>query len=319
MLEIQENPIETTQTFKWANDIPAERWDSYLANLSGHPLQSALWGNAREQCNYINSKRHALLLDDQVCALIRFEERKLAGLVKIAWMPQVNTRYNQEILEHIQLLGYDVSAMMPWESSNNEKRKTVWIDLTVGIDKLSANLDKQWRYGVRRAEKSGVKVAISHDKKDLIDFCELCQKIGEKKKFDARCSYDFLNYLLENGSETSVGANLFIAKHEDKFCAGALILYSGKHAHYMWGGVDRKYSKLRAGEFVQWKVMEWAVENNFTLYDLEGIDEKNNPGVAAFKKKMGGKVVELAPLEVKALGWRGKIVSAILEGKLACS
>ena len=53
--------------------------------------------------------------------------------------------------------------------------------------------------------------------------------------------------------------------------------------------------------------MEWAVSQGCTRYDLEGIDPDNNPGVYAFKKKMGGEEVDLAGKEYQPLNMLGKL------------
>ena len=73
------------------------------------------------------------------------------------------------------------------------------------------------------------------------------------------------------------------------------------------GASDRKFSKQRVGEAVQWAVMEWAAANGCTRYDLEGIDPVNNPGVYVFKKKMGGEIIDLVGQEYVPLNARGKL------------
>ena len=54
---------------------------------------------------------------------------------------------------------------------------------------------------------------------------------------------------------------------------------------------------------------EWSLDKNCTRYDLEGIDPVGNPGVYAFKKKMGGREVMLAGKCVESLTWKGNIIN----------
>jgi lipid II:glycine glycyltransferase (peptidoglycan interpeptide bridge formation enzyme) len=80
----------------------------------------------------------------------------------------------------------------------------------------------------------------------------------------------------------------------------------------MWGATDRKYSKQRPGEATQWAVIEWALEQGCSLYDLEGIDLEGNPGVYAFKKKMGGEEVVLEAPRLNPLTLRGKLIAPLV-------
>jgi hypothetical protein len=42
---------------EWEKDPPAGEWDRALARLSGHPLQLALWGEARRLTDGTNDRR----------------------------------------------------------------------------------------------------------------------------------------------------------------------------------------------------------------------------------------------------------------------
>lgn len=177
-------------------------------------------------------------------------------------------------------------------------------------------MDKQWRYGVRSAQRAGVETKIANTKEEIADFYQLCVGLSNKKAFRFGHSQFFLQYLLDRKSDCGVDAKLFLSKYDGKIAAGALILRAGKNIHYLCGAVDRHYAKQRAGEFVQWSVIEWACDNGYTRYDLEGIDLDENSSVAAFKRKMGGEIITLPTTQISNLNFRGKILSRLIQKKL---
>lgn len=304
---------------EWKFNFSPNEWDTLLAKLGGHPLQSALWGNARKQIEGIEDQRWAAYQNGQPIGLVRFELRGFGPIKKVAWIPQGPTSSCWKEIEpaffaQLKKSGLMVCVTMAWERLNADSaaRHTIWIDLSVGKENLWSNLDKQWRYGVRTAERKNVHVESTILEQDATDFFKLCQQISNTKKFNLQGSVKFLLYLLKYGTHRGVEARLFVAKVNEKICGGAYILRSGENLHYMWGGVDRNYSKERAGELLQWTVIEWGCHHGCKLYDLEGIHEVNNPGVSSFKKKMGGEIIGLPGREIFPLSYSGKLLARFL-------
>ncbi len=311
--------MSNSSSIEWKSNFSPNEWDTLLAEIGGHPLQSALWGNARKEIEGIEDQRWAACQNGKPIGLIRFELRGVGPIKKVAWIPQgpANPHWKeieQAFFAQLKDSGFMICVTMAWERLNadNAARHTIWIDLSVGKENLWSNLDKQWRYGVRSAEKRNVHVECTVLEQSVTEFFSLCQQISDTKKFSLKGSVDFLLYLLKNGTHTGVKAFLFVAKVSGEICGGAYILRSGENLHYMWGGVDRNYSKERVGELLQWKVIEWGCNHGCKLYDLEGIDEINNPGVAAFKKKMGGEIIGLPGREIFPLSYSGKLLARFL-------
>ena len=72
---------------EWRKDPDPADWDSALARLGGHPLQSALWGTARKAIDGFQESRWMALKGGAPVYLIRYEERPVPALGKIAWVP----------------------------------------------------------------------------------------------------------------------------------------------------------------------------------------------------------------------------------------
>ena len=107
-------------------------------------------------------------------------------------------------------------------------------------------------------------------------------------------------------------AMFIAAQRNGELAAGAVVLAVGNSLHYIWGATNRDFRKQRPGEAIQWHIIRQGVENGYAHYDLEGIDPTNNPGVAAFKRKLGGQEIHLAPTRFEACNMRGALACKAL-------
>ncbi len=317
-------PTNLNKKFIWKTDISPVAWDQLLAKEGGHPLQSALWGNARKEVDRIIDYRWAAFLKDELVWIGRFEERSLSGVGKVAWIPKgpiavKNSETVQAQREFISLLrdkGYMLVIFDPCLVDSTFflsyvpllKSYTILIDLNRGKEDLWRGLDKQWRYGVRAAARAGVVIEQTKDMHDIANFYSLCTQLGKKKGFEVSGSQELIAELLKNSHETAVQTQLFVVRCQGKIASGAVILKSGRSIYYFWGATDRSFSKQRVAEAVQWGVIEWALEQGVETYDLGGIDPIKNPGVYTFKSKMGGKEVSLSRLYGYPLNMTGQVV-----------
>jgi len=303
--------------------LDRREWDKLLAELNGHPLQSAKWGEARRQVDGLDSVYLAHLENNKPVLMARVEARQVPVLGKVAWMPRgpvfsgdvSGEKYESILSAELGALGYSLLITDLYEKnigcSKGKKVSTIWIDLSAGLEIMAQLIDKQWMYGVRRAARDGVEVQCVRGRDEIAKFYEMCVEISQTKGFELPGSRELMQTLLESAADddAQIEMRLFVAKHAGQVGAGAVIARSGKHIHYLWGASDRKFSKQRVGEALHWGVMEWAVSQGCTRYDLEGIDPDNNPGVYAFKKKMGGEEVDLHGHSFYGLNWRGKLIA----------
>ncbi len=307
------------------NIVSSHKWDKNLVALKGHPLQSALWGDARRFCDGIEDDRWCIKQNEQLIALLRVEHRGIGPFKKlIAWAPQgptIDSRFQwsmikQKVLEQLKLNKHCLLVTTPWERvvehASTMSRQTIWINLEVGKEQLWKNLHEKCRYGARRAQRTGMSIETYKEKIKVDAFFKLCQQVSYNKRFRLNGSSELLYFLLNQNETPDVEGRLFLANLNHHLTGGAFILRVGKTIHYMWGGVDRRYSNERVGEYIQWQVIEWACSQGYHRYDLEGIDEIANPGVASFKKKMGGEVIRLPGKLTCPLNWQGRIAARFI-------
>jgi lipid II:glycine glycyltransferase (peptidoglycan interpeptide bridge formation enzyme) len=310
---------------QWSENTNSVLWDKNLALLGGHPLQTALWGDARQKVDGIANHRWEASLDGQVVWMARIEERHIPMVGRIAWIPKGSTTIagyevvsviESEFVKRLKHCGYIMAVTDRWRALSEThdasgKPRTIWLDLSMGSEQLWTRLDKQWRYGVSRSRREGIVCEVTKDKKDIAEFFSLCKNISQAKGFELPGSLELITYLLQKDQSDGVSTHLFVARHNGVMGAGACVIRCGRSAHYFWGASDRSFARYRMGEAVQWAVISWAIEQGCNRYDLEGIDPVNNPGVYDFKKKMGGEEVTLEGIKYFPLRLRGSLIERV--------
>jgi hypothetical protein len=312
---------------EWDKDPRPAEWDHALAALSGHPLQSCLWGDARRAVDGIAQHRWLARRDGEPIWMIRVEERKVLG-GKIAWAPRGPTGRTADMSlsvppgfdERLRAEGFALLICDPWVANRDMARQndkaartkpqTIWIDLSAGKDAVFGNLHKHVRNGVRRAAKIGVRVETTCDPKRIGEFVDLCSSISAQKGFELRATSDFVHTLLKDSRNNGdAEAVLFVALKDGKLGAGVIAFRVGRSVHMIFAGTNRDLRQERVGEACQWGVMEWAITRGCTRYDLEGIDPANNASVYEFKKRLGGEEITLRGHVHLPLKFSGRAIS----------
>lgn len=307
----------------WQSCDNALQWDSLLAKYGGHPLQSALWGSARHKVDGI---AYLLLVyrdqKGEVTGLARIEERLVPLFGKAAWIPKGpilpaddDGRALEALKSELKRRGFLACFTDYYAESKNphdRQPKTIWMDLTLGLDELSKRLDSQWRYGAKRALREGVIVSTTVLASEVSAFFHMCDLLSMKKGFVLPGSEALMQELIRTSSQSqALSLKLYIGEVGGVIAGGVVVAQSGTHLHYLWGASDRQFSKYRVSEAMQWRVIQDGVASGMTRYDLEGIDPVGNPGVYQFKKKMGGVEVVLQGMEVVPLSLVGRVAVGV--------
>ncbi len=315
----------------WQKDPPAAEWDHALAELFGHPLQSCLWGNARQHLDGIVQHRWLARRDGEPIWMIRVEERRVLG-GKIAWAPRGPTGRTPELglstppgfESHLRTEGFSLLISDPWikvedgpqqpaNGARRPKQQTIWLDLSLGKDVIFENFHKHVRNGVRRAARGRVHVETTGDPARIAEFAELCGRISAQKGFELRVTSVLIDALLNHStSGEAVEAGLFVALKDGKLGAGLLILRVGRSVHLIGAGTNRELRQDRVGEACHWNVIEWAIARGCTRYDLEGIDPVNNLSGYEFKKRLGGDEITLPGHVYTPLNYPGRVMAWLM-------
>ena len=236
-------------------------------------------------------------------------------LKKLNWQVYKEKEF-QYYVRKLPLLGNFVKILKPLKSPNSltldslakkhhafavavdySPSKTLQLNLTPSLDEIQAQMDKDTRYEIRKAEENKILVKKSEDIESFIDIWTQNAKrrgfwVPFKKEIRAifesfgKNAYLFLTY-----SNFQLPASNFPL-------AGALILLANDTASYFHAASTPEGRKLAAPSLVVWEAIKIAKKNGCKIFDFEGIidpRDKNTKkwgGFTRFKKGFGGKEVE---------------------------
>lgn len=164
------------------------------------------------------------------------------------------------------------------------------IDISLGEEELLKNMKSKTRYNIRLAERKGVKIFSSRDKKYLRNFFNLVNKTAERKNVSFH-SFDHYEKMFESLPEGCI--DLYLAEYEGKIIAGNIATFYNGVATYLHGGMDGEYRKLMAPLLLQWKMIRDAKEKGCVWYDFGGVfpdsSDSGKNGITRFKMSFSPK------------------------------
>jgi len=192
----------------------------------------------------------------------------------------------------------DAPAMRSILEDNGFKRlsapgyQTIWLDLTQDQDVLRANLRKNWRGSLRKAEKAPLVIDWDESGAHLPEV--LAHYAGDKR----RRGYGGADPALLGDMALNFAAkgDLLIGRAlVDNALVGAVILLShGASATYQTGWSSAEGRTYCATHRLLWEALAKLQTKGITSLDLGGVNDKDAAGVKAFKSGMGGRIIQLA-------------------------
>ncbi len=219
-----------------------------------------------------------------------------------------------EIIQHARGINFKSLKFIKYYGGQRIE-KTLILELNKTEDELLAEMKQKARYNIRLAEKHGVKIRISENKKDDFEsFWKLTQETTERDKFSVHlrehyekllsiCHSEFIsesqemskqmeNKFFASKRHDEMEAKLFVAEFDSKIIAANIIVFFGDRAIYLHGASSNEQRNLMAPYLLQWEQIKEARNRDCKIYDFWGIDEQKWPGVTKFKKGFGGKEIE---------------------------
>jgi lipid II:glycine glycyltransferase (peptidoglycan interpeptide bridge formation enzyme) len=181
--------------------------------------------------------------------------------------------------------------------------RTRLVDLAAD-EALLAGFDKDTRYGVRRAEREGVRVSSTEDGNDLAAIDALHALVVETQQragfpLPPRDRYRTAWRSLA-GARRAV---ILEARRDGELLASGMVVLEGQRSFYLFSGSRREARgepKHYASYALQWAMMRLARSRGVRVHDLWGVAPagagREHPwfGVGLFKKGFGGSEVEWA-------------------------
>lgn len=172
---------------------------------------------------------------------------------------------------------------------------TLHLDLSQSTEELLANMRKNTRYGVKRAQREIIKIESSISQKALKEFFQLYQKTVNRQGFVSYKFDYFENEVRAFSADDQI--RIILAKYQGETLAGAIILFYGDFAYYHHGASIKTHQDKYPSYLVQWEAIKEAKKRGCRFYDLWGIaptDNSKHPraGLTFFKKGFGGERVQ---------------------------
>jgi peptidoglycan pentaglycine glycine transferase (the first glycine) len=158
------------------------------------------------------------------------------------------------------------------------------LDLDKSEEELLAGMRKTTRYEIRKAKNLGVAIEKSND---IDKFFALYDETSSR--------HNFVQHKGIREEMETLDADLFLASHEGKTLAAAIIVYFGDEAIYHHGASIS--SKVPGSYLIQWEAIREAKNRGKKLYNFWGIAPDinvNHPwrGLTLFKTGFGGRTME---------------------------
>ncbi len=318
-------------------------WDNLAADLGAQHLQAWAWGELKQHFGWQPVRLAAAGRDAAAQVLVR----RLAGL-SATYVPRgpvfSGARLDPQFLRALVRAARDRrSAFLRLEpavavddpradefdaqlraagfrpvTSTLQPRSSIALDLNMPLDDLFRDFSKGHRADVKRGQRNGVSIReAGADDFELLERMLLATQ--ERKTFE----YHNAGYYRTLWRSFGDAAKLFVAQHDGRDVAAALVVGWHNYGSYLVAGSTGEALELRAVHVLQWHAISWAHARGVRTWDLGGmadargeyelaaadgrhsqaeLDEllaaaESDPrdGVYRFKKGWGGQVVRTLP------------------------
>lgn len=192
---------------------------------------------------------------------------------------------------------------------------TVMIDLNQSEEALLANMRRQTRYEVRRADKLGIKVKRSASVEIFEEFHRAQMKTAKRQGFVP----PNLKTLMAEQEAFAGAAEIYAAETESgERIAYGLIIKDGLEGDYYEAASTTLNRKLPGAYALLWQAMRDLKAEGYERFNLWGIAPPKQPehryaGVTTFKTGFGGEIVEYVPAHDLIISRVGYLKDLVVE------
>lgn len=193
--------------------------------------------------------------------------------------------------EAVKKEGFAVNAATDF--SLFQPRMAYVLDLTgLTPETLAAQYHRSTRCNVHHAVRNGVTVRRG-TVEDLPQFCRMMEQVAEKNGFEPR-GEAYFRAMLE---EMPQNARLYLAQCEGKTVAGAIFVFFGGRASFMYGCSDTENRAEHPNELIQFAAQCDAIAQGCVVFDFRGVEgypTPDNPkfGLHRYKQGFGAQFCE---------------------------
>lgn len=179
-------------------------------------------------------------------------------------------------------------------SRKSQPYQTVFIDLKKEESALRAELKKNWRGALNKAEKQGVIVDWDSPKRHLDWFLKF-YRFDMKTKGYQGASVELIKALADQFIPQN-GLMIGRALKDGRAVAAILIFCHGRGCTYQIGWNTQEGRGYGAHNLLLWNACLRLQSHGFKTFDLGGVNDVGAHAVKAFKEGMGGRLITLPGL-----------------------
>lgn len=172
---------------------------------------------------------------------------------------------------------------MRWKGFK-DVQATIEIDLKNKKEEdLWNSLDKDARWGVNKAEKSGLKIELTENENTWKEFYKIYKKT---------CQY---GNIIPFEFKDIKKSKLFACFLKNKLIAGAVVRIKDKKIILFLNASSHEFLKYQPNNLLYWSIIKWGKQEKFEIFDLGGYQlnaKKSNKlyHINRFKSRWGGEI-----------------------------
>jgi FemAB-related protein (PEP-CTERM system-associated) len=213
------------------------------------------------------------------------DDGRIASLL-IAQASRMTRELGCKYAEFRSLEEIDPRALSEHELHCERHWITTRIDLSIGVERLWKNLDKDAvRWAVKKAGKLGLRVEMDNTQEGVETFYELFVRTRRAMgipPFPKNLFLSIWRHLISQGK-----ANLFLVWKDAEPVNGLISLLSKDTFIPAYAAPQNRWRKHYLNELLIWHSIEWATCQGYSSYDF-GADSPRQTGLLQFKRKWGG-------------------------------
>ncbi len=298
-----------TLSLDWISD--RDTYDALFTAAGPTPLtQCWAYGAAKHDIEGWRPRRAVVSAGPHPVAVVQVLEKRLAGLARVArinrgpvWLDAGADHQAVIALLRRHWRWWQGAALLmapelpetdiPLLAAQGLRRRpaplwgSAWVDLAPAVAALRAGLKGKWRNMLVGAEKAGLVVEFGHDLGWLL---ERYQDLMAGKSFQG------IPPAMVQAMDRAAPGDLMVltASSGTDAVAGVLLARHGAAATYLIGWNSDEGKRLKASNLLLWHSMLTLKDLGARWFDLGGIDEALTPGIASFKRGLGGIEYRLA-------------------------
>lgn len=160
------------------------------------------------------------------------------------------------------------------------------LNLSNDENKIFFQFRNSTQRNIKKSEKEGVSVLLSHSPKSMEEFYRL-NCLTRKEHGLPPQPFTFFKNIYKEIISHKAGFTV-LAAFNNKTIAGAVFLHHGGKALYKYGASDKTYQNLRANNLIMWEAIKYYCKNGYSEFCF-GRTEPENQGLRQFKTGWGTK------------------------------